>query len=165
MSFTATSSKFATEQDAPAPAARVNEWRSTTLSLIRQSSEDALQAHTTGLSRIIHDTISRILGKLTASAATDARDKGLQSIIDQAIDLSRAFRVQRAQFEVDMPSMTEEGPLQFDVATMEDITGENDEELIGRRVECVVFPCVIKLGDESGDNVSLAWRSSAMDPR
>ncbi len=137
-----------------APPAKVNEWRSTTLGIIRQHGAETYRVHVIGLSRSLHVRINNIVDELTSSTATSARNKGLQSILDQAIELSQAFRVQRAQLQVHMPVITIDHSLGFDLDTMEDITGEDDEEnLADSVVECVIFPYVIKLGDETGDNV------------
>lgn len=43
---------------------------------------------------------------------------------------------------------------EFDCGSMEDINGEDEAELLGRRIGCVTFPAVYKAGDENGDNVS-----------
>lgn len=85
---------------------------------------------------------------------TETRDKGLRSIVEQAVELSRLFRVQQAQFKVHMPTVDNDHPLIFDAETMEDTTGEDDHALSRQHVECVMFPCVMKFGDETGDNVS-----------
>ena len=133
---------------------KANEWRSTTLSIIRQSPTPDFQNHAMGLSRRTHDRINRILDELTGTGTNGTRDKGLQSVLDQSIDLSQAFRVQRAQLIVHLPATMPDSRLAFDSEIMEDITGEDDEVLEGEDVKCVIFPYVLKLGDETGDNVS-----------
>ena len=137
-----------------APPVKVNEWRSTTLSIIKQSPTPEFQTRAMGLSRRTHDRINRIVDELTGTGTNGTRDKGLQSVLDQSIDLSQTFRVQRAQLTVHLPATVPDSRLAFDSEIMEDITGEDDEVLEGEDVKCVMFPYVLKLGDETGDNVS-----------
>lgn len=137
-----------------APPVKVNGWRAASLGLVKQGSDDASRAHGAGLTRDIHGRINKILDELTCSMTTETRDKGLRSIIEQAVELSRLFRVQRAQFKVHMPTVENEHPLIFDDETMEDTSSEDDYALDARHVECVIFPCLFKFGDETGDNVS-----------
>lgn len=108
--------------------------------------------------------INKVLDELTCSTTTETRDKGLRSIIEQAVELSRLFRVQQAQFKIHMPIIENNHPLLFDAEMMEDITGEDDHELNNQHVDCVIFPCVMKFGDEIGDNVSFIVALGAMDP-
>jgi activating signal cointegrator complex subunit 1 len=52
-----------------------------------------------------------------------------------------------------MPTLVDHQQTLFDPATMEDVGGEDfdEEEGKGREVGCVVFPGVIKRGDENGE--------------
>lgn len=92
---------------------------------------------------------------MTGIMPTKSHERGLRAIIDQAIELSRLFRVQRAAFTVQMPSVGE-GDVVFDDDFMEDINGEDGKDLKGTRIQCVVFPCFLKFGDEDGDHVRIA---------
>jgi hypothetical protein len=106
---------------------------------------------------------------LTGIHSSDSRHKTLLSILEEAVELSRLFRAQRAEFRVDSPqcaaaaardcddgndSSEDDDGEEFDCGSMEDINGEDEAELLGRRVGCVTFPAVYKAGDENGDNVS-----------
>ena len=120
--------------------------------------DDSSEGYAARLLEEIYDRINHILTNLTGDASTNARDKGLRSILDQAVDLSKLFRVQYARFKVYSPPISMDHPLLFDSETMENVTGEDDQEVGGKQVMCVNFPCVLKSGDESGDNVSACGR-------
>jgi hypothetical protein len=103
---------------------------------------------------------------LTGIHSSDSRHKTLLSILEEAVELSRLFRAQRAEFKIESPqcaaadtrdgdgSDEDDDGEEFDGGSMEDINGEDEAELLGRRVGCVTFPAVYKAGDENGDNVS-----------
>jgi hypothetical protein len=105
---------------------------------------------------------------LTGIQTSEPRDKTLLSILEEAVELSRLFRAQRAQFRIESPhcaaaasgdsddSDEDDDGEEFDGGSMEDINGEDEAELLGRRVGCVTFPAVYKAGDGNGDNVSAA---------
>ncbi len=52
------------------------------------------------------------------------------------------------------PLLEIEHPVEFDPEIMEDTSGEDEMLLRGKEVGCVIFPAVLKIGDETGDNVS-----------
>lgn len=119
-----------------------------------------MQAPTT---QLIANVATRIMGLLdaitTAIAAKnssgadetlEARDQALRHLINNSIELSRLFVVQKAAFEVWMPDILPHQQVLFDHATMEDIGGEDEESLVQREICCVTFPGVIKRGDENG---------------
>lgn len=58
--------------------------------------------------------------------------------------------VQKAVFEVWIPEILPRQQVIFDHGTMEDIGGEDEENLIQRNICCVTFPGIIKRGDENG---------------
>ena len=54
-----------------------------------------------------------------------------------------------------MPTISEHEIHHFDAETMEDIGGEDEESLQEREVRCIIFPGVIKEGDENGERMEL----------
>ena len=49
-----------------------------------------------------------------------------------------------------MPEILPHQRIIFEPDVMEDIGGEDEEELLSREICCVVFPGVVKKGDEKG---------------
>ncbi|KAF4508352.1 hypothetical protein G6O67_004745 [Ophiocordyceps sinensis] len=49
-----------------------------------------------------------------------------------------------------MPEVLPHTRVVFEPATMEDVGGLEEEALTTREIDCVVFPGIIKHGDESG---------------
>lgn len=43
----------------------------------------------------------------------------------------------------------------FDMGTMEDIGGEDEDTLHEREIRCVTFPGIVKTGDENGESSHL----------
>ncbi|GKT86969.1 hypothetical protein Ct61P_04819 [Colletotrichum tofieldiae] len=85
--------------------------------------------------------------------ATDARDAALRALVVSAADLARQLAVQKAVFRVFVPDIVPHQRTRFDPATMEDIGGEDEDELARRDIACVTFPGVMKRGDESGGHM------------
>ncbi|KAM3437723.1 hypothetical protein NHJ13734_004486 [Beauveria thailandica] len=100
-------------------------------------------------------------------AAEGARDAALRVLVNNSIELARRLVVQKAVLRVFMPVMRlpHERPVLFEASTMEDVGGGADDEEDGdgdgdgdgtaggrrrREVWCVVFPGVVKQGDEHG---------------
>lgn len=81
--------------------------------------------------------------------------QSLQTIVTDAIELSRLLRVQKAAFRVKTPPMIKDQPTYFDTQSMEDVGGEDGPGLEKRRIRCVTFPGIIKEGDENGFSVHL----------
>ncbi|KAI9718255.1 MAG: hypothetical protein M1812_004245 [Candelaria pacifica] len=135
-------------------AARVNHWRAVTLAIFRHSQNDSFKNQVAELWEWLQSRIDETLTALTGIECSDAWDKGLRSILDQAVEISHLFRIQRAEFQVLRPSLQNERPVDFDPEVMEDISGEDEVLLRGREIGCVTFPAVLKIGDETGDNVS-----------
>lgn len=141
----------------------VNQWRSVTLSILKKDAADRMQVPTT---QLIANVTSRIMGLLDAitiglavknSSGADetleAREQALRHLTINSIELSRLFVVQKAAFEVWMPEVMPHQQVMFDHATMEDIGGEDEENLVRREICCVTFPGVIKRGDENGSQL------------
>lgn len=75
----------------------------------------------------------------------------LRALVANATDLARQLACQRAIFTVHAPL---KGAV-YDARTMDDVGGEDDDALAGRQVRCVVFPGIIKRGDERGSQLHL----------
>ncbi|KAI9836015.1 MAG: hypothetical protein M1837_003533 [Sclerophora amabilis] len=134
----------------------INRLRGTTLALIMESNPDFINDHKNKLAAQVEDRINNILAGMTgASSPSKVRDKTLRSIIDQAVVLSQTFRVQHAQFTVEIPSTDPALPAAFDPAIMEDIKAGEEDDLMGRPILGVTFPAVFKAGDANGENLHL----------
>ncbi|KAI9682679.1 MAG: hypothetical protein M1829_006666 [Trizodia sp. TS-e1964] len=138
-----------------ASTASVNQWRSVTIAMFRRTSDQGITKERLVKASQVEEKISKILGELFSLSPSESRDRGLRSIIEQAVVLSHMFRVQRAQFNIEMPSTDPDNPALFDSSRMEDISGEDEKDLVGKKIQCVTFPVVYKAGDESGDNTHL----------
>ncbi|KAH9212489.1 hypothetical protein DL95DRAFT_426520 [Leptodontidium sp. 2 PMI_412] len=132
----------------------MNQWRSTTLSILRKESSK-LTSQTTSITSTIITHVNSIMDSIGDIAATEARDQALRSIIGSAIELSRQLRVQKAVFSIVMPSIVEYQKTMFDVGSMEDIGGEDEDTLSEREIRCVTFPGIVKAGDENGERSHL----------
>lgn len=117
-----------------------------------QTAEDVVTRIDRALDSITTDTAARAGGSsnITASTNTDARNQALRQLVISAIELSRLLVVQKAVFEVWMPDILPHQQVIFDHGTMEDIGGEDEENLVQREICCVTFPGIIKRGDENG---------------
>jgi len=94
-----------------------------------------------------------LLDAITATNSNESRDQGLRALVNSAIDLSRLLSVQKASFNVIMPEILPHQRIIFDAETMEDIGGEDEENLFGSQVCCVTFPGIIKRGSGSEGHV------------
>ncbi|KAK1994009.1 hypothetical protein LX36DRAFT_660962, partial [Colletotrichum falcatum] len=134
----------------------INNWRSATLALLHREAEAKMQAETSAATDRVIARVNRILGAVVAAdtpPATDARDAALRALVASAADLARQLAVQKAVFRVFVPEIVPHQRTRFDPATMEDIGGEDEDELARRDIACVTFPGVIKRGDESGGHM------------
>jgi hypothetical protein len=97
-------------------------------------------------------TLTPLASAHATAAAPSSRDvQVLRALVANAVDIAHQLRSQRAMFRTYMPY----GEL-FDPATMEDVGGEEDDALAQQRsVSCVVFPAVVKNGDEKGTQLHL----------
>ena len=84
------------------------------------------------------------------TTSSEARDSALRVLVNNSIELARLLVVQKAVLRVHMPEILPHQRILFEAATMEDIGGEDEEALADREICCVVFPGVIKHGDENG---------------
>ncbi|KAL7806269.1 hypothetical protein V8C44DRAFT_339459 [Trichoderma aethiopicum] len=89
------------------------------------------------------------------TTTTTARDSALRVLVKNSIELARLLVVQKARLRVYMPSILPHQQVLFEPDTMEDMGGEEDEDdsLASREISCVVFPGVIKHGDENGGHM------------
>lgn len=88
-----------------------------------------------------------------ATAGTEAseqRDTALRVLVNNSVELARLLAVQKAVLRVFMPPILPHQRVPFEAETMEDIGGEDEEDLADREIWCVAFPGIIKHGDESG---------------
>ncbi|KAK5120268.1 hypothetical protein LTR85_006474 [Meristemomyces frigidus] len=122
-----------------------NKWRAATLEAIQHSEGfDALVQ--TAVTRMTATMVS-VLSKLTES---EPNASGLANVVKRAVSLAHLLRLQRARYDLYLPSPTDS----FDPATMED-DSDRSEGRPGSAVRCAIFPAVLKIGDEYGDNVHL----------
>lgn len=141
----------------------VNQWRSSTLALFRREAPRLLHDETGTCVESVIARINRILDAITttplppssleqpaASRASEARDAALRVLVSSSVDLARLLAVQRAVLRVHMPEVLPHTRVVFEPATMEDVGGLEEEALTTREIDCVVFPGIIKHGDESG---------------
>ncbi|KAL7921545.1 hypothetical protein ACQKWADRAFT_295334 [Trichoderma austrokoningii] len=138
----------------------VNQWRSSTLALLRREAHH-LHDNTDAFAEAVISQITLLLDSIITSAASSsssssstARDAALRVLVKNSIELARLLVVQKARLRVYMPSILPHQQVLFEPDTMEDIGGEEDEEnLASREINCVVFPGVIKHGDENGGHM------------
>ncbi|KAL2071403.1 hypothetical protein VTL71DRAFT_12638 [Oculimacula yallundae] len=139
----------------------LNQWRSTTLSILYKS-PSALQSQTTHLSTTLLKLTNTLLSSIsepsttnTTSTVSETRDASLLTLITSAISLSRQLRIQKAVFSIVMPSIVDYQKTMFDGDSMEDIGGEDEDTLSEREIRCVTFPGIVKAGDENGERSHL----------
>lgn len=138
----------------------VNQWRASTLTLLRREAPQLLQQDTAAFAETVVARTNRILTTLTGDAtatssngaAEGARDAALRVLVNNSIELARLLVVQKAVLRVCMPQVLPHQRVLFDPSTMEDVGGAEDDDdgLVEREVGCVVFPGVVKRGDEHG---------------
>ncbi|KAH8687854.1 hypothetical protein BGZ60DRAFT_359555, partial [Tricladium varicosporioides] len=133
------------------PIENINQWRSTTLSLLRKEATEKLQTETGALVESIVHEVNTIMESISDVQPSDSRDQSLRTLIHSSIDLSRLLRAQKAVFAVSMPLIEGHQQIMFDPETMEDIGGEDEDTLSEREIHCVTFPGLVKAGDENGE--------------
>lgn len=133
----------------------MNQWRSTTLGLIRKDAAQKLQSETATVVEVVMARVNSILSSISDVQSSEPRDQSLRALITSSIDLSRSLRVQKAVFTIIMPSIEGHQRTMFDTKSMEDIGGEDEETLHEREIRCVTFPGIIKSGDENGESSHL----------
>lgn len=133
----------------------MNQWRSITLAIIQREAPQKLQAETSAVVESVVTTVNTILASISDVQNSDSRDASLRAMISSAVELSRLLRVQKALFTVVMPSIEYHQRTMFDLQTMEDIGGEDEDTLSEREIRCAIFPGIIKAGDENGEKIHL----------
>ncbi|XWW92742.1 hypothetical protein V2A60_000668 [Cordyceps javanica] len=159
----------------PAAQEPVNQWRASTLTLLRrEAAPRLLQDDTAAFAETVVARTNRVLHRITggsgsggggdaatASGGTGtgsntssegARDAALRVLVNNSIELARLLVVQKAVLRVHMPQVLPHQRVLFDPSTMEDVGGAEDDEdgLADREIACVVFFGVVKRGDEHG---------------
>ena len=129
----------------------MNQWRSTTLALIRKEAPEKLKVETNTVLECVAKAINDILRPIFGFPPSESRDQSLRALVNSAIELSRLLRVQKAVFSIIMPTIEDYQRTLFDVNTMEDVGGEDEDMLYDREIRCVTFPGIIKTGDENGE--------------
>ncbi|KAK6535253.1 hypothetical protein TWF694_001721 [Orbilia ellipsospora] len=156
---------LASLSNAPSYDAAINRWRAQTLTMIKKHAMPSLgnsplasvsnpSSTEEFLSTSLEDLLLHLttaLAPLGLSTAVEPREK-LRGILETAAGIAIDLRVQRARFAVGPVNLLGE---EFDVETMEDLDGHEDEDCNGRKVACVAWPAVWKSGDENGDNTHL----------
>jgi hypothetical protein len=133
----------------------VNQWRSTTLAILRKGALEKLQSTTDAVIDSVVKRINNIMDDISDAKGSEARDQSLRVLINCTIEISRLVRVQKAVFKTVMPVIEGHQINTFDVKMMEDIGGEDEDTLKGREICCVTFPGMVKEGDESGEHAQL----------
>lgn len=160
-----------TKGDQTASTDPVNQWRSSTLALLRREAHH-LHDNTDTFAEAVISRITQLLDSIitsppppasasippastsTSTSPSTARGSALRVLVKNSIELARLLVVQKARLRVYMPSILPHQQVLFEPDTMEDIGGEEDEEnLASREINCVVFPGVIKHGDENGGHM------------
>lgn len=142
-----------TLRDPAASDEPVNQWRSSTLTILRRDAPEQLAAAAAALSSAALTRITRLLDALAGTSPSDARDSGLRVLVNNSIELARLLVVQRAVLRIHMPAILPHQRVMFEPETMEDLGGEDEEALATREICCVAFPGVIKHGDENGGHL------------
>jgi hypothetical protein len=133
----------------------MNQWRSTTLAILRKEAPQKLQSETAEVVETVVAQVNSILCSISDAQSSEARDQSLRGLIGSSIDLSRLLRVQKAVFSIVMPSIEGHQRTMFDAEIMEDIGGEDEDTLNEREIRCVTFHGIIKSGDENGQRAHL----------
>jgi activating signal cointegrator complex subunit 1 len=133
----------------------MNQWRSTTLAIIRKEAPQKIQAETTAIVEALVKQINTITDSISDIQRSETRDQSLRALVNSSIELSRLLRVQKAVFSVMMPSIEGHQWTMFDPDSMEDIGGEDEDTLHEREIRCVTFPGIVKAGDENGERMHL----------
>ncbi|KAF7543198.1 hypothetical protein G7Z17_g10923 [Cylindrodendrum hubeiense] len=131
----------------------VNQWRSSTLTILRRDAPSELADAAAALSEAALSRITRLLDALAGTSPSEARDSGLRVLVNNSIELARLLVVQRAVLRIHMPPILPHQRVMFEPETMEDLGGEDEEALATREICCVAFPGVIKHGDENGGHL------------
>lgn len=138
-----------------------NQWRSLSMRMLGESlqndaanpqlSRDIVYATSHATDEIARDILATI-GHVMLPAP-DLNRANLQRIIGRAIELGRNFRAQRAVYVFDNYEPLSQGPIMYDESTMDEVQDNEDDVTMPRRVILVKWPCVVKHGNENGEDV------------
>ncbi|KAH7040093.1 uncharacterized protein B0I36DRAFT_5553 [Microdochium trichocladiopsis] len=141
------------EDDLAAMTEAINQWRASTLALIRKHSTEAIRQHSASLLDNSVARLNQILDSITDANTTDMRDQAARALLSNAMELAQSLALQKARFTVKIPSVLPQEHVTYDQSTMEDTGGEDDDDLIGRPVLCIIFPALVKNGDAAGEHL------------
>ena len=143
------------------PPQAVRQWRAVTLTLLakRENFRDQRDQDTEAVVQAIFSTLCRILPP--PSNLEGQIQSQLRRVLREAVDLSIEMRTQKAEYMMLPPLQPEydsEGELtatvQFNASMMNERSGKglpnDDLEAEGAIVRIVLFPLVVKKGDDSG---------------
>lgn len=144
------------------PAAAVHQWRATTLTLLskREAFVQQREQDTLAVVNAILETLTEILPP--PSHLEEQIQEQLVRVMQAAVDLSIEMRTQRAEYMMLPPLQPEydangdlASKVSFNAALMNERSGDtvSNEELeeAGAVVRIVLFPLVVKKGDDSGE--------------
>mgnify|MGYP003662464956 CR=1 FL=1 len=144
------------------PAAAVHQWRATTLTLLakREAFRAQREQDTQAVVHAVLETLSEILPPPSHLEAQI--EEQLTRVMKAAVDLSIEMRCQRAEYMMLPPLQPEydangdlASKVSFNAALMNERSGDtvSNEELEGQKavVRIVLFPLVVKKGDDSGE--------------
>lgn len=144
------------------PASAVHQWRATTLTLLakRDAFVQQREQDTLAVVHAVMETLSEILPP-PSHLEQQIQDQ-LVRVIKAAVDLSIEMRTQRAEYMMLPPLQPEydangdlASKVNFNAALMNERSGDtvSNEELeeSGAVVKIVLFPLVVKKGDDSGE--------------
>lgn len=125
------------------------------MAILRKEAPQKLHVETAAVVETVVNQVNTIMDTIGDIQHTETRDQPLRTLITSAIELSRLLRVQKAVFNIIMPSIEDFQRTMFDLNSMEDIGGEDEDALSEREIRCVTFPGILKLGDENGERTHL----------
>lgn len=144
------------------PASAVHQWRATTLTLLsrREAFVQQREQDTLAVVNAVLETLTEILPP--PSHLEDQIQEQLIRVMKAAVDLSIEMRTQRAEYMMLPPLQPEydangdlASKVSFNAALMNERSGDtvSNEELeeAGAVVRVVLFPLVVKKGDDSGE--------------
>jgi hypothetical protein len=144
------------------PATAVHQWRATTLTLLskRDAFTEQREQDTQAVVHAIIETLSEILPP--PSQLEEQIEQQLTRVIKAAVDLSIEMRTQRAEYMMLPPLQPEydangdlASKVSFNAALMNERSGDtiSNEDLENNKavVRIVLFPLVVKKGDDRGE--------------
>jgi hypothetical protein len=144
------------------PAAAVHHWRATTLTLLSKR-EVFLQQREQDTQAVVHAIIETLSEILPPPSHLEAQiEQQLTRVMKEAVDLSIEMRTQRAEYMMLPPLLPEydangdlASKVSFNAALMNERSGDtvSNEELEEQKaiVRIVLFPLVVKKGDDKGE--------------